>query len=703
MKKVIKPKFRPDIVGHWFDEKGGGRSMVLEDPVANKFFRISPYEFELLNVLDGTRSLKEAVERVRLHGRHFSVGHATTLVEQFARAGLLLGTQYGSSAYQCDLKKRLTGMAKQRSLVRLYYLFIPIVNPDRFLERTVWLWRLVVNKFTAAVFALLIPGALYLLISGVSRIAHQFSFFFNLHNLLVLWMAIAIMKLVHEFSHAYAAKNLGLRVPEMGIAFLLFFPCLYCNTTAAWQLADRKQRMSIAAAGVMSEFAIAAASIYIWYFTKPGLLNSTAFFLAAVSLISSLLFNGNPLMKFDGYFVLIDWLRMPNLQQRAFARVRSLFFNKVLGMASMREGKAAREDRVILTVYGISAFIYRIFLYSGIVVGVYYRFDKTVGAILGLLAFLLFVVRPVTRGMANLVKKRSELSFRPWGLLVFFLILGSLIFLGTRPWSGNSLYPCYVESALVRQIVIPNEAPVSKVFVREGDTVSEGRIIFRLDPAILNYTLADKEMEAALLKRSTAMIEDTGERLSALPMKYIELSQLTDAVKEIRNDLGKLEWKAPFDGSVIHLAKDLQPGARPGRGTVVGELASLEKSEVLGLIPEEDILSIQRGEEVDVWFPAGGGRSWTLTVKEVSPFNRKDLRDSPFSSRLGGEIATEVKDRRSKDAPLETYYLCKMDLPPGHGMRLGTTGRLVVHHPPKSILDRVVEAAHRTVRRETLF
>jgi putative peptide zinc metalloprotease protein len=111
MKKVIRPKFRPDIVKHWFDEKGGGRSLVLEDPVANKFFRLSPYEFELLSVFDGTRSLQEAVERVRLHGRHFTAEHAARLVDQFARAGLLLGTQYGSSKYQSDLKKRLDKMA----------------------------------------------------------------------------------------------------------------------------------------------------------------------------------------------------------------------------------------------------------------------------------------------------------------------------------------------------------------------------------------------------------------------------------------------------------------------------------------------------------------------------------------------------------------------------------------------------------------
>lgn len=703
MKTELTLKFRPDIVTHWFDEKSGGRSLVLEDPVANKFFRISSYEFELLKVLDGNRSLSEALERLRLHGRYFTMEHATRLVEQFARAGLLLGTKYGSSSYQRDLKKRQDKMLKQRSLTKIYFAFIPILNPDRFLERTLWLWRLAVNRFTALLFMLLIPGAIYLLISGASRFAGQFSFFFNLQNLMVLWIALAIMKLVHEFAHAYTAKSLGLRVPEMGIAFLIFFPCLYCNTTAAWQLADRKQRMAIALAGILSEAAVAVISIYIWYFSKPGLLNSVAFFLMTVSLISSILFNGNPLLKFDGYFVLTDWLRMPNLQQRAFTQVRYLFFNKVVGMESVQAGRIPLKERAILITYGVSASIYRIFLYSGIVIGVYYRFDKTVGAILGLLAFLLFVVRPITLGTVNLVKKRSEMHFRPWGLLIFALILGSVVFLMTRPWSRNSLYPCYVESAQVRQIVVPNEAPVKEVLVRPGDRVSRDQVIFRLDPAILKFDLADKEMESLLLKREIAMIEDTGEDISSLPLKYIALSQQTDAIKQIQEDLHQLEWKAPFDGSVIHMLKNLQPGARPGRGTIVGELASREDAKVLGLIPENDILRIQPGAEVDVWFPIGGGRSWTLKVREVSPFNRKDLEESPFSSRLGGEIATEVKGQRQKDAPLEAYYLCTMHLPRGHGIRLGTTGRLVVHQPPRSTLDRLIEVAYQTFHRETLF
>ncbi len=699
----IKPKFRPDIVRHTFEEKDGGRSFVLEDPVANKFFRISPYEYELLYVLDGTRTLSQAIERLRLHGRHFTSEHATHLVEQFSRAGLLLGTPQGTSQMQSKLKKVMDDAAKRRSLVRLYYLYIPVLNPDGFLDKSLWLWRLLVNRLTAALFVLLIPGAVYLIINGAERLSHNFSYFFNFGNLLVLWVALAGMKLVHEFSHAYTAKNLGLRVPEMGIVFLLFFPCLYCNTTAAWQIAERNQRMSIAAAGVLSEIVVAVFSAYLWYFSQPGQLNSVAFFMMAVSVVSSLVFNGNPLMKFDGYFILADLLRIPNLQGRAFAYVRYLFLNKVLGIQSVQARKADGRERLIVLSYGISASIYRVFLYAGIVMGVYYRFDKALGIVLGFLALMLFVVGPVTRGAAGLIKRRKEMRFRPVGLLVFVLLFGGAAFLLTRPWSGNSLYPCYVESSLMRQIVIPAQAPVGEVLVREGDLVEAGRTLFRLDPERLRRDLKEKELDQAFIQREISIIEDSGEDLSKIPMKLIELSQATDAVDRIRRDLENLEWKAPFSGYVTRFALDLQPGAQQAKGTVVGEFASGYDCEILALVPETDILKIKPGSEVEVWFPLGEGISLRLTVSEVSPFKREDLQGSPFSSRFGGEIATRPQDERHHDTPVESYYLCKIVFPNQQGIPLGATGRLVVHSPPRSALQRTIEAAYRTFNKEILF
>ena len=169
------------------------------------------------------------------------------------------------------------------------------------------------SKWTAFLVILAAPGALYLVIDALPRIELEYLFFFNWSNLLFLWVTIGVVKLVHEFAHAYVAKRFGLHVPEMGIAFLIFFPCLYCNTTEAWQLANPRQRASIAGAGIVAEAVVAVFSTYLWYYTQPGLVNSLAFYLMAISFASTILFNGNPLLKFDGYFILIDMLALPNL------------------------------------------------------------------------------------------------------------------------------------------------------------------------------------------------------------------------------------------------------------------------------------------------------------------------------------------------------------------------------------------------------
>jgi putative peptide zinc metalloprotease protein len=297
------PKFRSDLEPIEQRDSEGRRIIVLRDPVSQQYFRLSYYEFLFLSALDGNLSPESASEKLKERGYYYSEEDVGHIVSRAAQEGLLLGTRFGTAGYQISLKNRVVAAQKARRLAGVYFLFIPILNPDRFLERTLWVFRLLCNRWTSALAVLSFPGALYLIISGLPRIEREFLFFFNLHNLMYLWVTIALTKLIHEFAHAYTAKKYGLHVPQMGIAFLIFFPCLYCDTTDAWQLADRKQRMAISGAGVFAEAVLATISAYVWYFSKPGIVNSLAFYLMGVALLSTLLFNGNPLLKFDGYFI----------------------------------------------------------------------------------------------------------------------------------------------------------------------------------------------------------------------------------------------------------------------------------------------------------------------------------------------------------------------------------------------------------------
>ncbi len=703
MTEEITPKLRPDLLAHVHTEPDGSSSFVLEDPVGNKFFRVSSYEYDLLSILDGRMTLAQAVDELRLLGRHYTMDFARKLVEQFSMAGLLLGTGYSSSTFQTAFRSRMSQQKKQRLAFKLYFMYLPLFNPDRFLEKTIWIWRLIANRYTFFVFLALVPGAMYLLLTGFHRIENQFLFFFNDFNLLVLWLAIAAVKLVHELAHAYTAKSYGLHVPEMGVALLIFFPCLYCNTTAAWRLANRKQRMGIALAGMIAEAVIAVICSYVWYFSKPGLVNSLAFHLTVISLLSSILFNSNPLIKFDGYYVLTDLLHIVNLQAKANNALKFLFQNRALGMESVSMPHGTGRDHLIFVIYGVLDFLYRFILYGGIVSGVYYKFDKTLGVVLGGLALGLFIIRPVAKSLENLVKRRREINFRPKGVVFVVCILAALTYLLTQPISEKSVYPCYVDSAMSRKLVIAAEAPVKEVLVMQNDVVRQSSPLFRLDGERLEFNLREKETQVSLVKREISIIENDEKGRSRVAVKFIELSQTEDAVSRIQEQLQGIETVAPFDGAITRLSSDIQPGAEPGKGVEVGEISSRKICEVVGIAPEGDVSSLQVGAPIMVWFPVGTGVSYRLSVREINAFKAEDLEGSPLSSRFGGEIATTPAEETSRDAPLEPQYLCKMDFDNTDLIPLGMTGRMVVEKPPRSLLKRLLDIVYKTFNREIIF
>lgn len=701
----FRPKYRTDLEVSFHEEAGGKKRVILKDPVSAKYFRLSQYEFTLLKAFDGTMTLEEVLGVLRDRGHQYTVEDARTIEDKAGRLGLLLGTRFNSAQFQKHIKSQTLAAKRAARLSSIYFLFIPLLNPDRFLERTLWLFRLAANRLTAAAVLLAAPGAVYLVISGIPRMQMEYLFFFNWQNLLALWITIAITKFIHELAHAYVAKSYGLHVPQMGVAFLIFFPCLFCNTTDAWQLADRRQRMSISAAGIISEAVLAVISAYVWYYTKPGLLNSLAFYLMALSFVSTLLFNGNPLLKFDGYFVLIDHIRIPNLASKAARYIKYLFLNRVLGISLVTNPATNMREVSIFTTYGISAFVYRIFLYTAIVTGVYYRFDKVLGIVLACLAFGLFIVRPLWRGVKALTIQRSEMRFRRRELGIFLLLVGAVVVPLCLPLSSKTVFPCYVASDKVQKLTVPLQTLVKEVFIRDGDTVERGALLFTLDTRRLSVTLRQKEINRELVANETQLLRLDKELMGKVSGKEVELKQAEDEIRRVREDLRLAENNitAPFDGVITGFDYRMQPGFQPGEGVVVGELQSVEDCVIHALVPASEIHKVHEGREVEIWFPAGTGLFLRERIDSIRSYSERDLRNSPFSSRVGGELATEARGKDRQDSPLEAQYDCLVRFSNRGALPLGITGRLAVTSPPQSIVSRLIDNVVRTFNRESLM
>jgi putative peptide zinc metalloprotease protein len=700
------PKFRTDLIPSRHTEADNRRTIILKDPVSEKFYRLSPFEYEFLRKLDGTRTLEEALEAFRATGHYCSLEDAKLILGRAAQMGLVLRTKFSTAQFQRHLKERIRASKRAQRFSSVYFLFVPLVNPDRFLERTLYWFKALANKWTAVLLALLVPGAIYLLITGIPRIRDEYLFFFNLENLIYLWVTIALTKLVHELAHAYTAKSFGLHVPQMGIGFLIFFPCLFCNTTEAWQLADRKQRIAISAAGIMAEAAIAIVSTYIWYFSRPGMVNSLTFYLTVVSFVSTVLFNGNPLMKFDGYFILMDYLGIPNLRTKSLRYLRYLFMNRVLGVNLVPNPATNRKEGSILTAYGISAFIYLVSLYIGIAVSVYYRFDKTLGILLAITAFTLFVVRPLIKGIRSLYANRSEIHMRPMETTIFVILAAAVIVPLLVPISSKSVYPCYVASANIQKITIPLQTWVANAFVEQWDRVPKGYVLFELDASRLRLALIKKQCQRDVLEMQVELLRLDPKERGKAEGKLAELYHMDYELGRIKEDLRIAQGGivAPFDGAITTLDYRMQPGFQPGEGAVVGELQSVEHCVIHALVPEQDRHKVEVGQEVEIWLPVGGGLTMNKRVDAIRPYGKMDLRDSPFSSRLGGELATEVKAESRRDVPLVAQYKCSVFfVNAGHQVPLGMTGRVVVSSPPKSIASRFLDRIVRTFSREMMF
>jgi putative peptide zinc metalloprotease protein len=697
--------FRRDLDVSEFDDHEDHKTLVLSDPVSAKFYYLSEYEYRLLRTFDGTLSFEDALDRLSKQSHYYSLDDARAILSKAAQSGLLLGSKFGTAQYQKELKQRFETARKAQRYSSVYFLFIPLINPDKFLEKTIGYVRLFVNRWTGLLFLPAIPVALYLLLSDASRLRTEYLFFFNLENLIYLWITLALLKLIHELSHAYTAKSFGLRVPDMGVAFLIFFPCLYCNTTNAWQLADRKGRLAISVAGVLAEAVIATVSIYVWYFSKPGVINSLAFYLMAISFFSTVLFNGNPLMRFDGYFALTDLLRLPNLYSRSAAQVRYLFLNRVVGMDHVPASASTTRERAIFTVYGISAFLYRMFLYTSIVIGVYHRFDKLIGFLLGVTAFVLFIIRPVVKGCGSLYRQREHIHPRALGVASLVVLVGLALFVLFVPIQRHTAFNCFLASSQSQKLTVPLHTAVDEVFVEKGTPVKSGVLLFTLETTKLKNLILQKKVERALLQKELELLSLDPHRMGGVSGKEIELQRLSDEIARITRDLRIAQGGivAPFDGVITALDHRVQYGFQPGEGVIVGEVESPSDAVTHILIPEMDLDKVRQGDCGAAFFRRGSGMEVPGVITEIRPYSEQDLRESPFSSRLGGTVATEPQDDQRKDVPLEAQYLGVATCSTGAAIPLGMTGKFFVASPPRSIAGRVLDRICREFQRERLF
>lgn len=603
------------------------------------------------------------------------------------------------------------------------YLFfrIPLLRPDRFLAATLrWVEPLYSPAWRWCVAALGLIGLLLVsrqwdaFVGGLADMA-------SWEGAAGLAATIALIKILHEFGHAYTARRHRCPVPAMGVAFLVLWPVLFTDTTHVYRLTDRRRRLEVAGAGVMVELFIAALATFAWSLLPPGALRDAAQTAAVASWVGTLAINLNPLMRFDGYYLLADALGLPNLQDRAFAVAKWRLREALFGL-----GEPPPEDlpdglRRGITAYALATWLYRFILFLGVALLVYHLAFKALGIFLMAVELYYFIALPIWRELAAWRRLGQDKGFalnRHLAVTLLGAAGAAVLAAWPLPWPAKA--PAILHPQASVALHPPAPAQIKAVLVSEGSVAAAGTPLFELHAPDLSFEAerAQRRIAAleALVERESA-VADAADRVGVLQEELGTARALAAGVAALQ---AQLIVKAPIPGRLTDLADPLQPGQWVRPETTLGRVISPDRRRVVAFIAAEDLARAKPGAAARMIFDDPAAPALALRLESVDPTNTEVL-DAPYlSARMGGPILTEPirgqtgrsaaeEDGRAgaRERPIAAVYraiLQPIDAEAAANLPPQTlAGRVFIDAAPLSLAQRAWRTAAAALIRESGF
>jgi putative peptide zinc metalloprotease protein len=583
-----------------------------------------------------------------------------------------------------------------------HYLFfqIPLVRPDRFLRATLPFVEWLFSKSVAWIVALIGLAGVYLVSRQWDVFTATMVQFFTPRGLALYALSLALVKVFHELGHAYTATRYGCRVPTMGIAMMVMVPMLYSDTSDAWKLTSRRQRAAIGAAGMIVECALAALAIFAWNFLDDGVARSLVFIVATTSLMVGAAINLSPFMRFDGYFVLSDWLGIPNLHERAFAFGRWQLRRILLGLDRPMPEPVAAAKRRFLVYFAWGVWAYRFMLFLGIALMVYHYFFKLLGLILFAIEIGWFIVLPVMGELKIWWTLRGEIVERRRGWFSAG-VLACVIALLFVPWSDRISLPAVLESTPHATIYAPAPGRIVELGVIEGRQVGVGdRLVMLESPALENdMALTSKRIEVEQLRAERQFVdrEQLAKHQVTLETLRARLSQLEGLLQQQQN----LSLTAPIAGVVTDRAEALHVGQWINKDLALAYVIDPAGEELHALAPETEVGYLHAGQSAR-FIPQGPERpSLEAQVAEIRDIDESSFTVPYLLSVYGGDVPVR-EDAHRRLKPETSVYRVTLHLvesPPRWNQAV--RGTVLVKGPRISFAQRVWEQTARIFIRES--
>jgi len=651
--QILRQSFRGKV---WF---------VLQDHAAERSHRFTPAAHQFIGLMDGERTVQEIWDAVSTQ-----LGDDAPTQEEVIR---LLGQLHAADALLCDVPpdsmevfrrhQRHERMLWKRRLLTPLALRFPLFDPDRFLRRTLPWVQPLFGWFGVLLWLAVVGTGAVLAASHWTDLTQDISDrVLDPKNLVLLWFVYPVVKALHELGHAYATRRWGGEVHEIGIMLLVLSPVPYVDASAAWGFRDKRKRMVVGAIGIAVELFLGALALFVWLAVEPGAVRSIAYNVMLISGVSTLLFNGNPLLRFDGYYVLSDAIEIPNLGSRANQYLGYLFQRHVFGVADAEDPAHTTGERIWMVVYGIASFVYRIFIMFVIITFIAGKFF-IIGVLLALWAVATQVLAPLAKSISFLATS-PELRRKRGRVLStsVLLALAAAVLIFVLP------VPSWTRTEGV--VWVPEESQVragADGFIEELLTPANSHV--RVGQPLI---LADEPFLATRVAILNAQLEELSAKYDALrPVDRVQSAMVQQEMIAVETNLRRarerqaaLTFRSPASGQfIVPNAADLS-GRFVNKGQLVGYVVEPKGLTARVALLQDDIALVrQRTRSVEVMLAGWGAEPIPAQIRREVPGASLQLPTAALGSAGGGPIAVDPRDKQGVTT-LRKIFQLDLSLPP---------------------------------------
>ena len=711
----------------------GREYWVIKDPISLKYFRFEEEEYFILNMLNGKLSADQIKRRFehRFAPQKLTLREFYQFVGQLYRSSLLVSDSPGQGV---ELSKR----DSKNKFEKFKGVFTNVLaikfrgfDPNSILNvlDKSFSWFFTWPAFCAVL--LLATSALGLLTTHFEVFQAKlpkFQEFFATSNWLLLFLVMSVTKVIHEFGHGMACKRAGGECHEMGVMLLVMTPCLYCNVSDSWMLRSKWKRAFIAAAGMYFELIIASLAVFVWWYSEPGIINQLALNTVFICSVSTLLFNANPLMRYDGYYILSDLMEVPNLRQKASTVLNRTLSNWCLGIKGAEDPFLPTKRKWLFILYSLAAVAYRWLIMFAIFWVLYQMLEpygyKIIGQLIAMTALWGLVGMPLVKLYKYFAvpgRMQSVKSSR----LVLTSVAATAMLIGILMIPLPHYVRCnfYVQPEVAENVFVEVPGTLAEIHVRPNQTVRAGEPIATLVSQDLDYLLDTMERETwdAKISYETAekLADQDSTQIAAAKAAYASYVASASKYNQRLKDLDRLVISSKTGGVLISPAVVKKPDSNSGelaswhgvplatknqgafmeQRTLLGQVVPDDsKMEAVLAIEQEDIEFVQVDQNVQLWVDQLANVTLTAKTNQISPVKMESVPKS-LSNRFGGRIFT-TQGANGEDVPENTTYQVSVPIIESQTLLNGATGRAKVHVGYQTVGEKLWRVICRTFRFE---